>query len=425
MAAGEVIQFAALHSGAKHPVQYGLDGVPLDAVRQPGERAGEQGGGGPERSGQRVGRIHLLYFPRRSRASFAISQMARRACPLCWRRNYRTMHTDMELVCPAGSLPALRAAVDAGADAVYLGFRDATNARHFAGLNFTAATVAEGVAYAHNRGRRVFIAINTYPQAAGWRRWQAAVDAAAELGADALILADLGLLDYAAERWPEVARHLSVQASATNPAALAFYHRHFAIRRAVLPRVLSLKQVAVVAAASPVAVEVFGFGSLCVMVEGRCLLSSYLTGRSPNTYGACSPASHVRWAQTAGGLEARLGGVLIDRYRDGEVASYPTLCKGRFAVDGHIGYALEEPTSLNTLDILPALQCAGVAAIKVEGRQRSPAYVAKVTAVMRAALDACQAGPDHYRPAAGWQTALAEVAEGAQTTLGAYDRPWQ
>src|SRR5690606_4140108 len=106
--------------------------------------------------------------------------------------------------------------------------------------------------------------------------------------------------------WPEQALHLSVQASATNPEALGLYHRLFGIRRAVLPRVLSLRQVAQVIRHSPVPVEVFGFGSLCVMVEGRCLLSSYLTGRSPNTYGACSPASHVRWERTPGGLEARL-----------------------------------------------------------------------------------------------------------------------
>src|SRR5690606_2974070 len=197
--------------------------------------------------------------------------------------------------------------------------------------------------------------------------------------------------------------------------ALALYHRLFGIRRAVLPRVLSLRQVAQVIRHSPVPVEVFGFGSLCVMVEGRCLLSSYLSGRSPNTYGACSPASHVRWERTPGGLEARLNGVLIDRYADGEKAGYPTLCKGRFTVDGRTGYVLEEPTSLMTLDILPDLLAAGVAAIKVEGRQRSPAYVAEVTTIMRRALDACLADPAGYRPADAWLRALEAVSEGSQT----------
>lgn len=331
----------------------------------------------------------------------------------------------MELVCPAGNLPSLKAAVDNGADAVYFGFRDATNARHFAGLNFTPERIAAGLAYARGRGVKVFLAINTYPQPAGWQRWQAAVDQAAELAVDALIAADIGVLDYAAERHPQLALHLSVQGSATNHQALRFYHEQFGIRRAVLPRVLSLPQVGHLAAQSPVAVEVFGFGSLCVMVEGRCILSSFATGRSPNTYGACSPASHVQWQETAAGLETRLGGVLIERCGASENAGYPTLCKGRFRVAGSTYHALEEPTSLNTLALLPELQRAGVAAIKIEGRQRSPAYVAQVTGVWRSALDALERDPAGYRPKAGWLAALDRVSEGVQTTLGAYSRPWQ
>ncbi len=331
----------------------------------------------------------------------------------------------MELVCPAGNLPSLKAAVDHGADAVYMGFRDDTNARHFPGLNFNERSAAQAIRYAQDRGRRVFVAINTYPQPAGWGRWCRAVDQAAGLGVDVLILADMGVMDYAASRWPELDLHLSVQGSATNVEAIRFYHQRFGIRRAVLPRVLSLTQVCRLAGESPVPLEVFGFGSLCVMVEGRCLLSSYVTGQSPNTFGACSPASAVRWQETPAGRESRLNGVLIDRYRDGEHAGYPTLCKGRFQVNDQTYYAIEEPTSLNTLALLPQLRSAGVAAIKIEGRQRSPAYVRQVTRVWRAALDACDRDPRHYRPRQDWLDALAGVSEGAQTTLGAYHRPWQ
>ena len=331
----------------------------------------------------------------------------------------------MELVCPAGNLPALKAAVDNGASAVYVGFRDETNARHFAGLNFTESKMTEGMAYARARGVKIFLALNTYPQPQGWARWQTAVDSAAALGVDAMIAADMGVLDYAAECHPELNLHLSVQGSATNYEALRFYQERFAIRRAVLPRVLSLRQVRHLVENSPVQVEVFGFGSLCVMVEGRCILSSFATGRSPNTYGACSPASHVQWQETAAGLETRLGGVLIERCGAGENAGYPTLCKGRFRVAGNTYHALEEPTSLNTLALLPELQQAGVVAIKIEGRQRSPAYVAEVTRVWRAALDACSRDPGHYRPDAAWMAVLDMVSEGAQTTLGAYSRPWQ
>jgi len=281
------------------------------------------------------------------------------------------------------------------------------------------------VRYAHERDRKVYVAINTFPQVRGFERWKASVDEAAQYGVDALILADMGVLDYASERWPDLRLHLSVQASVTNAEGISFYHETFGIRRVVLPRVLSVKQVARVISESPVPVEVFGFGSLCVMVEGRCLLSSYATGRSPNTYGACSPASHVRWEETADGTDTRLNGVLIDHFGAGEKAGYPTLCKGRFQVGEHTYYALEEPTSLNTLAILPELRRIGVSAIKVEGRQRSPAYVAQVTAVMRSAIDMCLQNPDGYQPKEQWMCQLDGVSEGAQSTLGAYHRPWQ
>jgi len=220
----------------------------------------------------------------------------------------------MDLICPAGSLPALKEAVNHGASAVYLGLRDATNARNFAGLNFDDAAIATGVAYAHARGCQVFMALNTYPQAAQPERWQRAMDKAVNLGVDAVILADPGLMRYANKRHPRLRLHLSVQGSATNHDAINFYHRQFGVSRAVLPRVLSLDQVRQVIQKTPVEIEVFGFGSLCVMVEGRCALSSYVTGESPNTHGVCSPAKAVRWQETPKGLESRLNGVLIDRY---------------------------------------------------------------------------------------------------------------
>jgi O2-independent ubiquinone biosynthesis protein UbiU len=194
----------------------------------------------------------------------------------------------------------------------------------------------------------------------------------------------------------------------------------------VLPRVLSLVQVEQLIDKTSVDVEVFGFGSLCVMVEGRCALSSYVTGESPNTHGVCSPPKAVRWTETPAGLESRLNGVLIDRYAPYESAGYPTLCKGRFDVgEEHNYYAVEEPTSLNTLELLPQLMKMGVCAIKIEGRQRSPAYVAQVTRVWREAIDSCRANAHRYAPRRSWMESLAQVAEGQQNTLGAYHRPWK
>ncbi len=331
----------------------------------------------------------------------------------------------MDLVCPAGSLPALKAAVDAGADAVYLGFRDDTNARNFPGLNFDVVSAREGIAYAHARRRQVLVAVNTFPQASRWERAAHAVDMAAGLGVDALIIADTGLIHYAATRHPQVALHLSVQASATNYEAINFYHEQFGIKRAILPRVLSLAQVKQVIAGAAVEIEVFGFGSLCVMVEGRCVLSSYVTGESPNTRGACSPPHAVRWQQLPAGLETRLNGMLINRYGSGEHAAYPTICKGRYNVEGETYYAIEEPASLNALDLLPQLIAAGVAAIKMEGRQRSPTYVAQVTQIWREAIDACMSERTGYAMRAHWLADLRKVAEGQQHTLGAYHRPWK
>ena len=170
---------------------------------------------------------------------------------------------------------------------------------------------------------------------------------------------------------------------------------------------------------------VFGFGSLCVMVEGRCALSSYATGQSPNNAGVCSPPSAVRWDQCGDRVDARLGGILIDRFEPDEPRGYPTLCKGRFDVDGTVDYAIEEPTSLNTLAILPELMQAGVSAIKIEGRQRSAAYVEQVTRTWRQAIDACKAQPERYSVQPAWTTALGRLAEGQQHTLGAFSRPWQ
>ncbi len=332
---------------------------------------------------------------------------------------------SLELVCPAGNLPALKIAVDSGADCVYFGFRNATNARAFAGLNFDADTARQGIRYARERGRKVLLALNTFPQTAQWNIWKQAVDDAAELGVDALILADTGLMRYASRTYPDLRLHLSVQGSATNYEAINFYHEHFGIRRAVLPRVLSLAQVENVVNHTPVEIELFGFGGLCVMVEGRCVLSSYATGESPNTAGVCSPAKAVRWQQTPKGLESRLNGVLLDRYGTDEKAGYPTLCKGRFEVEDETYYALEEPTSLNTLELIPDMLKMGIAAIKIEGRQRSPAYVEQVTKVWRAAIDAARRDAEKFAVTPAWMAQLGKLSEGQQHTLGAYYRPWK
>lgn len=331
----------------------------------------------------------------------------------------------MELVVPAGSRGALHAAIEAGADVVYLGLRDETNARHFPGLNFSAAELPAIVENAHRAHRKVYLAINTYARAGEWKRWQSAVDTAAKSRVDALIAADIAVMEYASRTYPDLNLHLSVQASATNWRALRFYRDNFGIRRAVLPRVLSVQQVERLAGRDIVPLEVFGFGSLCIMAEGRCLFSSYACGRSPNNYGACSPADAVEWGGDTHVTETRVGGVLVDRFVEDDPAGYPTLCKGRYHVRGKRIHAFEAPVSLNSLELLPRLAKSGIKAVKLEGRQRSPAYISRMTRIWRAAIDAVLDNPEGYRVIPGWADGLAGLAEGQQTVLGAYARVWQ
>lgn len=329
------------------------------------------------------------------------------------------MTAPLELVCPAGTPAALRAGVDAGADSVYLGFRDATNARNFPGLNFSRGELKEGAAYAHDHGVEIFVAINTYPEAGDLDPWHRSVDDAAALGADAILLADIGLADYAARNHPDLRRHLSVQASASNVEAIRFYHREFAIKRVVLPRVLTIGEIAALNEQVPVETEIFVFGGLCVMAEGRCALSSYVTGISPNKDGACSPASHVRYEERGDELVSKLGDHTINIFASDEAAGYPTLCKGRFVTRGRVSYLFEDPASLNTIEMLPELMAAGVTAIKIEGRQRGKAYVSMVVGAFRRAVNAAAKGE------AAPPVDLGAVTEGQRQTTGAYRKAWR
>jgi putative protease len=325
----------------------------------------------------------------------------------------------LELVCPAGTPAALRAAVDAGADTVYCGFRDCTNARNYPGLNFDVDELVEGIGYAHRRGCQVLVAVNTFPRAGDLAPWHRAVDQAAAAGADAVILADLGVLDYATRRHPGLRRHLSVQASAANAPSIEFYRDRFGVKRVVLPRVLSVEEVAALVAATGIETELFAFGSVGPMSEGRCFLSSYLTGLSPSSEGACAPASHVAYVEHGEQVLCKLGQTTLNAFARGEPAAYPTPCKGRYVTQGRASYLFEEPVGLNALAILPELKRAGVTALKIEGRQRSRAYVTQVVGTFRHALDALARGEPV--PAG----LLAAETEGSRETLGAYRKGWR
>ncbi|RTE94850.1 U32 family peptidase [Bradyrhizobium sp. LVM 105] len=325
----------------------------------------------------------------------------------------------MELICPAGTPAALKSAIDAGADAIYCGFNDETNARNFPGLNFSRDELRKGIALAHGRGAKILVAINTFPRAAAVDIWHRAVDDAVSAGADALILADIGLMDYTARRHPSQRLHVSVQAAAANPDAIAFYAENFGARRVVLPRVLSVPEIAEITRESACETEVFVFGGLCVMAEGRCSLSSYATGKSPNMQGVCSPPSHVTYEQTAEGTKSSLGGFTINRFGTSEPAGYPTLCKGRFSTAQGAAYIFEDPVSLDATTLLRGLRDAGVTALKIEGRQRGRAYVESVVRHFRHALAALESGSETDI------ASLKPFTEGQASTLGAYRKTWR
>ncbi|MBZ0148515.1 MAG: U32 family peptidase [Pseudorhodoplanes sp.] len=322
-----------------------------------------------------------------------------------------------ELVCPAGTPAALRTAVDAGADAVYCGLQNATNARNFPGLNFTPDELAASIAYAHDARTKVLLAVNTFPPAGKFELWSDAIDLGARLGVDAFIVADIGVADYAARIHPDRRLHLSVQAAASSADAIRYYCQEFGIKRVVLPRILTVPEIRALAAEIPCEIETFIFGNHGLMIEGRCSLTNYVCGLSTNMDGVCSPAADVHYDRTDdNSIATRLGDFTIDRFGPDEQAGYPTICKGRYRAAPRPDpyYAFEEPVSLNLAALLPALMEAGVDAFKIEGRQRSRAYVHSVVSTFRAAIDRTLAGET---PAVA---SLIALTEGQKQTEGAF-----
>ncbi len=328
-----------------------------------------------------------------------------------------------ELVCPAGTPAAMRTAVEAGADAVYCGFQNATNARNFPGLNFTPAELERAVANAHEGGTKVLLAVNTFPPAGKVDLWRDAVEAGAKLGVDAFIVADIGVAHYIATNHPGIRLHLSVQAAASNPEAIKYYCREFGVKRVVLPRILTVPEIKSLAGEIPCEIETFIFGNHGLMVEGRCSLTNYVTGLSTNLDGVCSPAAEVEYTRDEdGNLSTRLGGYTIDCFSCNETAGYPTICKGRYLTParGEGYYAFEEPISLNLSNLLPELMEVGVNALKIEGRQRSRAYVKKVVSAYRQAVDDIMNGNEPPL------SDLVALTEGQKETEGAFkSKTWR
>ena len=328
-----------------------------------------------------------------------------------------------ELVCPAGTPASLHVAVDAGADSVYCGFRNATNARNFPGLNFSVEELRSSVAYAHARKAKVLLALNTYPPAGKTNLWREAADNGVAADVDAFIVADMGVANYIATKHPGARLHLSVQAAASSPEAIRYYCQHFGVKRVVLPRILTIPEIRSLRGEIPCEIETFVFGNHGLMVEGRCSLTNWFTGQSTNMDGVCSPAAEVSYRREKdGSMHSCLAEFTIDSFAPDETAGYPTICKGRYFAPHRPApyYAFEEPVSLNLARLLPDLMAAGVHAFKIEGRQRSKSYVRQVVAAFRSAVDAIREGTDPNL------ADLVALTEGQKETQGAFQtKKWR
>lgn len=281
-----------------------------------------------------------------------------------------------ELLAPTGDMECLRAALDFGADAVYLagqmfGMRTAPS-------NFTREELQTAVALAHARGVRVYVTCNTVPRNKEIDLLPDYLAFLQEAGVDALIVTDLGVIDLAKRYAPKAELHVSTQAGITNYAAAnAFYQ--LGAKRVVLARETTMEEIAEIRAKTPkdLEIEAFVHGAMCMSFSGRCLLSNYMAGRDANR-GAC--AQPCRWKYAL--VEEKRPGQYMPIYQEGEgsyILNSKDMCMVRH---------------------LPELLRAGVTSLKIEGRAKSSYYVAVTTNAYRWALDELEQHPD--TPVSPW-----------------------
>ncbi len=325
---------------------------------------------------------------------------------------------QIELLAPAGEPRALRAALAAGADAVYFGL-DRWSARAFAG-NFAGETVVEAVELAHLYDARAYLAFNALLKDAEVEPALAALEAPYLAGVDALIVADLGFAARVRQAFPELPLHASTQMNTHSSlqvealAALGF-------SRAILARELSLEEIAALDAHG-LELEAFVHGALCYGYSGDCLLSSMVGGRSGNR-GRCSQACRLRYGMQRLGGHAEPGATGTGGRADARGGSAATRhgTEARARAGGAEAEADDLVRVMSTSDlaaiaVLPQLLAAGITSFKLEGRMKDAAYVGVTTAVYRDALDAALADPAHYKVDPEWSERLEQSFSRSFTT---------
>lgn len=273
------------------------------------------------------------------------------------------MLTKPEILAPAGDMDCLKAALSFGADAVFLagksfGMRSSPR-------NFDADELKKACAMAHAKGKKIHLTCNILPHNSELKALPAFLMMAQDSGVDALIIADLGVFEAAKRYAPRVARHISTQAGVTNYAAAGVLY-NMGASRVVMAREIPLDEIAELRAKTPreLEIECFVHGAMCVSFSGRCLISSYMTGRDAN-HGDC--AQPCRWKYH-----------LFEETRDGQYFPVEENGSGTF---------LYNSRDLCMIEHIPELIKAGVSSFKIEGRAKSPYYTAVTTNAYRKAVD--------------------------------------
>ena len=320
------------------------------------------------------------------------------------------MAEHIELLAPAGDMERLRMSLAYGADAVYLAGTD-FGMRSFAG-NFTPEELKQAVALCHSRGVAVHVTCNTMPRNGEIARMPEWLSYLQELGVDAAILADVGVLSLLKKHAPKLKAHISTQASVSNYQAAAAWYE-LGASRVILARELSLDEIREIRAKTPreLELEAFVHGAMCVSYSGRCLLSNYMTGRDANR-GACAQPCRYQYA-------------LVEEKRPGEY--FP------IGEDEGGAYILNS-RDMCMIDHIPELIDAGLDSLKIEGRAKSAYYAAVVTGAYRHAIDAALAGQP-LEPV--WRDEVEKVSHrpystgfyfgepGQHTSHSRYVRDWQ
>jgi U32 family peptidase len=301
----------------------------------------------------------------------------------------------LELLAPAGNLEKLKMAVIYGADAVYIG-GEYYGLRAYAD-NFNFEDMKKGLEFAHSRGKKVYITLNVIPHNRDIEKMPGYVEKLGLLGVDAFIVADPGVYSVVREYAPNVKLHLSTQANNTNWRSVKFWYEH-GFKRVILARELSLEEVREIREKAPedIEIELFIHGAMCISYSGRCLLSSYMTGRDANR-GLC--AQPCRWKY-----------YLMEEKRQGEYFPVEEHEKGTFIFNSK---------DLCMIEHIPDIAETGITSVKIEGRMKSSYYVSTVVKVYREALDTYFENPGKYCYNPEWMEELSKVSH-REFTRGFY-----